>query len=232
MPSSADWTKRIMKLMKRKPPPMTCVVVCNPGIAFTCVLHGAKTDFSCEINKYNKRGRHHVKMYATRCKGAQNWALRGGANIEVGHSRARRGAEDFDARAGGQQPVVQRRGEDGVGTLGLRDDRCAGVESQQAAVDIRKPQFTNLPRKMPCKDRASNFALLPSHLMVSLPAAPTKECAGAVAAEVATVFAEVLGLERRGRSRTEAAGVVDDARLALAVCGHGEEGEVVYNMET
>ena len=67
--------------------------------------------------------------------------------------------------------------------------------------------------------------------MVSLPAAPTKECAWVVAAEVATVFAEVLGLERRGRGRTEAAGVVDDARLALAVRGHGEEGKELLGEE-
>ena len=67
--------------------------------------------------------------------------------------------------------------------------------------------------------------------MVSLPATPTEECAGAVAAEVATVFAEVLGLERRGRGRTEAAGVVDDARLALAVRGHCEEGEELLGEE-
>ena len=67
--------------------------------------------------------------------------------------------------------------------------------------------------------------------MVALPATATEECAGAVAAQVATVFAEILGLERRGRGRTEAAGVVDDARLALAVRGHGEEGEELLGEE-
>ena len=67
--------------------------------------------------------------------------------------------------------------------------------------------------------------------MVSLPAAPTKECAWVVAAKDATVVKEVFGLERRGRGRTEAAGVVVDARLALAVRGHFEEGEELLGEE-
>jgi hypothetical protein len=64
--------------------------------------------------------------------------------------------------------------------------------------------------------------------MVALPATPAEHCAGAVAAEVAAVLAQVLGLQRRGRKTPEVAGLVDDAGLALTGCSHGEKGEELF----
>jgi hypothetical protein len=42
VPSSADWAKFIMKLMKADPPPLACVVVCRPGAALTSESSSAR----------------------------------------------------------------------------------------------------------------------------------------------------------------------------------------------
>ena len=151
VPSSADWTKRIMKLMKRKPPPMTCVVVCNPGIAFTRVLHGAKADFSCEISIYiyNKRGRYHVKMYAPRCKGAQIGRCEGARTLRLVTA-----VPGVAQRTLTREPAASNRSCSAAAKTALASMDCAmtgarGAECQQAAVGIRKGHFANLPRKMP-----------------------------------------------------------------------------------
>ena len=95
--------------------------------------------------------------------------------------------------------------------------------------DTRDAEVVRVGRERRAPRRSSQASRrLRPHLMVPLPAAPAEQCAGAVAAEVAAVLAEVLGLQRRGRHAPEAAGLVDDAGLALAGRGHGEEGEELF----
>ena len=146
MPSSADWAKRIMKLMKDDPPPLSCVVACRRGAAPVFASRsqqcGGAGGRAAAAEVWAEHGGSIDGVRAQRGGAQRRFAgggrWRRGTDIEAGHGDAGGGAEDFDAGAGGLQAVLQGRGEDGVGELGLRALGARRAECQQAAAAMRR----------------------------------------------------------------------------------------------